>query len=108
MERETKTIKTPSGAEVVLKTWISGAEARALKLVYYGGLKVGGGQSTKSGAEIMAELEDMAFKTVIVSINGSSENILETILAMKVEDYQAVLDAVNAVKDGITEEKKSS
>ena len=108
MEREIKTITTPSGAQVVLKAWITGAEARALKSVYYSGLKAGGGQSTKSAPEIMQEMEDLAFKTVIVSIDGSTENILERVLAMKNSDYQASRDAVNAVKDGDSDEKKSS
>lgn len=112
MERETTTINTPSGHEVVIKTYLTGREKREIanasipKNVQYS-------SHTESindlnVADIMNAGEDAALRNIIVSINGKTDiDFVATVLDMKSEDSDTVLKKVKEVADGITEQKKT-
>ena len=114
MERETTTITTPTDKhEVVIKTYLTGKEKRAIanaslpKNVNYN-------NSSESIndldiADIMNAGEDAAIKNIIVSIDGKSDiDFIETVLAFRSEDSDAVLAEVKKVADGLTAEKKTT
>jgi hypothetical protein len=111
--RETKIITTPFGNhQVEIKTYLTGREKRALTSVYLqGNLSFNTEDKDIKGFQsgILEQAENLAWQTVIVSINGKSENIIETILDMRAEDYQMVVKAVNEiVADKDFTEKKTA
>ena len=101
MDRETKVVITPLGNNnVVIKTYLTGREKRALTNIYLKGdmsFNLEGKDIKGFKGEIIEEAENLAWKTVIVSIDGKSENIVEIILDMRVEDYQFVINEVNNI-----------
>ena len=113
MERETYTVTTPSGKHnVTLKTYITGREKRSLTNVFLNGDL----QFSASGADIkglkgglVEQAEDLGFNTVIVSIDGQSANIVETVLNMHAQDYEFIVKEVNKVtSDQIGNEVKKN
>ena|SRR3989344_4719987 len=120
MDRETKTITTPIGNRVVeLKAYLIGREKRAINNAYLQGksLSFNMEENEVRGIEgsLVERAEDIALRTVIVSIDGKTDgaegfNLVEEILNMHSADYAAIVAAVNAVtsdKD-FTQEKKAN
>jgi hypothetical protein len=105
-DRPTKEIKTPVlGATVILKEWITGREQEYIQepIINAASFKAGIG-----GAQGTAELSDFkvsaitqsshrAIETVVVSVNGQGEKILDEILNLHKDDYEFVMDAVNEI-----------
>lgn len=110
MERETKSITTPNGIEVVLKTYITGREKRDLNASIIGsGVAVSSdGQVTGLSGELVNKRQDAAISAVVVSVNGSTENVLDTILDLKSEDYDAVVSAVSDITGDAAFAKKKT
>jgi predicted ATP-grasp superfamily ATP-dependent carboligase len=107
MERETQFITTPNGRNVELKTYITGREKRAIESVYYQDVEMTatGGEQTIKGfkGSVINEAQNRAIETVVVAIDQSPDNILNRVLDMPLEDYEAVLAAIEAVT---TDKKK--
>ena len=61
-----------------------------------------GGEQTVKGfkAAAIEEAQNTAIATVVVSIDGSPDDILNRVLEMKLEDYEAVLAAIEEVTAG--------
>ena len=103
---ETKEVTTPIGEiKIVLKSFITGRESREIKGVYFKGVKFKmEGQAAKSDdidmSKVTEDSENKAIEVVVVSVNGSEENKLDTILDMNVKDYDFVKDEVNKVING--------
>lgn len=99
MERETKSITTPSGTEVVLNTYINGREKRDINSASMGANVSISPDGTISGVDgaMISRRQDAAISAVVVSVAGSKENILNTVLDLKASDYDAVIEAVNEV-----------
>lgn len=111
MDRETKVIETPvSKQKVEIKTYLTGRERRALTNVFIG--KVDFSQEGKVNnidSTVLDKAQDLAWETVIVSVDGSNENIVDKVLDMRIDDYNFVIAEVNkitSVKD--FEEKKTA
>jgi len=111
MERETKTITTPIGKqEVVIKTYLTGGEKRALTDVYLNsGMKFDVETSNVKDLDlsIVNKAQDVAWETVIVSIAGSSENIIKNILDMRSDDTDFITKSVNEITADPSTEKKT-
>lgn len=109
MNRETKTIQTPSGKTIVLNSYITGRERRALTNVYLsGGLNFDfTGENVKGlDAALVDKAQDLAFRTVIVSFDGHKDgdtvdgkqfSIVDAILDLHDADTQFIIKAVNEV-----------
>ena len=113
MERETKEITTPiSGSKVVLKTWLTGKEKRQITSVYLNDLQVeksDGSEeepSLKVTGDMLQKSQDAAIEALIVSIDESTEKVLDTLLDLRDEDFQFVLNEINKITNPITEEGK--
>jgi hypothetical protein len=103
MERELKDIVTPVGGhKVVLKAWITGREKRAINSALLDDSSMIDGKYSIDASNI-DRMKDEAIKNVIVSINGSNENVIDTLLDMRSQDYDFVIAEI----DEITSEKKS-
>lgn len=95
--RETKTLTTPIGkVEVVMNAYVTGGEKRKLRDIFM--------DENKTDMEKFNNAEDLAWQTVVVSIGGNTENIVEAILNMRAEDTKFITDEVNQ----ITAEKKTN
>lgn len=122
-ERETKTITTPGGHTVELKSYITGREQRAINDVFLSGAKLGvtGGEAQVQGMELslMSKAEDMTLKTVVISLDGHKDgdsvdngeggtrifNLLDELLDLPGKDFTFVVEAINEVTGGKKKEK---
>ena len=109
--RETKIIKTPSGIAVELKTYLIGREKRDLSSAFLGaGINFSVDSQEVKGIDAAAinKAQEIAWRTVVVSIDGKKDgdegfDLVNAILDMRGEDYDAVVAGVNEV----TTEKKT-
>ncbi len=108
MNRETKKITTPIGNQVIeIKTYITGREKRDITNIYLSG-NLDFNADTQSIKGINAGLadkaQDLALQTIVVSIDGNAEGIVEQILNMRSEDTDFIFKAIDEVQRG---EKKT-
>lgn len=116
MEREIKTVTTPSGHKVELKSYITGREKRELTNIYFQS-KIDYNAETKDvkgfNAEIVDKAQDLAFRLIIVSFDGKKDgvdgfSVVNAILDMRSADYEFVVAQVNKVtEDKDFEQKKT-
>jgi hypothetical protein len=79
MERETKTIKTPGGHDVILKSYLTGRETKAI--TDKDSLKNIDTQSTANIPVGMAlDFANEVVRATVISIDGKIENPLDIIL----------------------------
>jgi hypothetical protein len=114
MERETITIKTPIDKhEVVFKSFITGREQRALTNIFVSGMKdvkfSAANQDVNMpevNTSLLDQAENEAWKLVILSIDGHKEgdiidgkpySIIDTVLDMKLKDYEIVAGKVKEI-----------
>lgn len=104
MERETTEIVTPvDKIPVVLKTYLTGGERRAINTPYLRQAKIkveDDGSTTKNieySADIDNEVQDITIQQVVVSVNGKSDNILSDILNLKDDDFTFVVKSINEI-----------
>ncbi|MFA5128575.1 MAG: hypothetical protein WC445_01260 [Patescibacteria group bacterium] len=110
-DRETKTITTPAGHEVVLKEWVNGKEIQQIENLIYKNFDIQGARENpnfKLNTSFLTEQTNKTLELVVVSIDGKTENILEEILALKVKDYKFIVTEANKVIEGLDEEKKTA
>lgn len=102
---ETIELKTPSGEHtVVLKPWFTGADIRDNRR-YIMTLK---DREEMSGPEVIEVAENQLIKLIVLSLDGSDENILERILKMRSNDYEFIIEKVNeASSDGLDKKKEA-
>jgi hypothetical protein len=112
-ERETISITTPiSNKVVVLKAFLTGREKRDIAnsaiptSVDYDGTE---GVKGMNLVQIMNNGEDMALRTVIISIDGTQygEDTVNTVLNMHSVDSAFIIKEVKSVADGLNAEKKT-
>lgn len=112
MNRETTTFETPiSKDKVEIKTYLTGRERRALTDVYLqSGVDFNAETQDVKGIkpDIINKAQDVAWLNVVVSINGSTENIVDTILDMRSEDFNFVTNKVNEVTADLSFEQKKT
>jgi hypothetical protein len=103
--RETQSFATPGGHTVVINAYISGRESNAIKQVLYDDLKMNM-KDAQNGAVAMDDLpssfvvkqEEKAIELIVVSIDGSSEDVIQRVLDLPVAEYNAIVEEVNKVR----------
>jgi hypothetical protein len=85
--RETKEITTTGGHKVTLLTYITGREAREIN------------SSREDADASFTKPTDVAFGIVIKSLDDSSEDIVNRVLDLKLEDFTDVSNALAEVMD---------
>lgn len=113
MQRETITLETPrSKTKVEVKTYLTGREKRAITTAYFNDkLEVNSETRVVKGIDfnIINKAEEIAWNSIVVSIDGKTENIVNTILDMHSEDYEFIVKEVNKIANpSNSEEKKTS
>ena len=98
--RETKEIQI-GDHKVVLKTYATGREYNEIQKVVFGSAKInivgGAPQFNSVSAEIAIESDKKAIEMLVVSIDGKTENILDTILDLRQDVYAKVVEEVNDI-----------
>lgn len=102
MERETKTIETPTSKhKIEIVTYATGREVRGIEQKYYAKAKLDivAGQPKISDMDLSAQydVEQEMIRVLVKSVNGSTENILDTVLEFRSEDYEFVIASLNEV-----------
>lgn len=110
MERETKKIKVPSGVELEMKTYITGGEAREISNVFLEGVEIavdesGTAKAPAISAEKSSKAQDKAIEMLVVSVNGSKENILQSVLDLRKEDFNFIVSELDEIQNGLGEKK---
>lgn len=107
--RETIDITTPTGIKVKLKAWITGREKQKIDGTMFAGVQTtGNGKSLqpKLSESMLADQENASIEAVVISVDGKENDVLNAVLSMKVQDYEAVTNAVGKIVDGDLPEKK--
>lgn len=113
MEREIKTIKTPvDGHELEIYTYLTGGDNKKIQNVFLSAAKLAVDADGKfNGTELNGDLSqlatDKALELLIKSVNGKTENILTEVEAMKVEDYDFVIKAINEIQSPNKKKQKN-
>jgi hypothetical protein len=103
MQRPTRTLTTTHGHEIVLNAFMTGGEFEQVQDVFLKKMEIGriereaGKESaTVSGlpASTATESNHIAIKFMVVSVDGSDEDVLGKVLALPVPDYRDVLAAI--------------
>lgn len=107
MERETIKFKTPlSNQEIEIKTYITGRELREITNSFLkGNVSFDVKEQNLKGLSptMMDEKQNLVIANIVVSIDGKKEgeiNVIDTILDMRLEDYNAVVKEITDVETG--------
>lgn len=108
-ERPTQEIKTPGGRTVILKTYLTAGERRAINAVMAKWVKIEhGGEVDTSGVsgEAALDMKDEMIRQVVVSVDGQAGDVYTLCMDLPEQDYAVVETAV--LKVVTPDEKKSS
>jgi len=118
MERETESLQTRLGKAFVINKWLTARESRSIKEVMLkhvkfsmdqtatrGGLKQTPTMKEYDASSAIKESEELSVSLIVISYDGSSENILDRILDSREEDWFDILEATKKVTDNLTEPK---
>lgn len=101
MERETKKITTPNKHEIEILSYATGREARSIEQKYYAKAKLDivAGQPKITDMDLSAqyEVEQEMIRLLVKSVDGATEDVLNTVLDMRAEDYEFVIASLNEV-----------
>ena len=103
MERETKTLTTPLGKELKVKTYITAGERNKVRGVFLSSMKIdpnNGGKVQEIGGDTLEVAEHAYIDSVVVSYDGSTENILGRLLESSPDEYDFVVGAANKIGGG--------
>jgi hypothetical protein len=106
MERESISITTPVGKKkIVIKSWLTGREKRLIQSVFIDDTEFQGGEYKISGKKL-TEAQDKTIETMVISVDGDSNKVLEKILDMNSEDFDFILVEINKISSPTTEQIK--
>jgi len=100
MARPTHEFRTSDGRVIVINDFITGEEHRSIRRIYIEGL-----EQKRSTADIDFDADNRMFEVAVVSVDGITEAIVGSILALPLADFRALVDDVKALLD---EDKKKS
>ena len=100
MNRETKKVKIGEH-EIELKTYLTVRESREIKDILLKNVKfeISGNEPKINDIlpDIFNEMENKTISVIVVSIDSSTENILEKVLDFKNEEYEQLQKEMNIV-----------
>ncbi len=109
-DRETHEIITPLfGHVIVLKSWITGREKQKIDGAMFSNIETVGedkNMKPKMSNTMLAGQENASIEAVVISVDGSTENVLDRILDMRVKDFEFINGAVARIVEGDFDEKK--
>jgi hypothetical protein len=104
MERETKIIKTPSGKEVILKSYLTAGERDELMSIILNEMKFNAETNEPVIKEIPGHLylpfKKKLLELLVVSYDGNSENILGRLSEILSEEYDFIVKEADKISRG--------
>jgi diacylglycerol kinase family enzyme len=94
MERPRFEVKTTGGHIIVLNEYITGAENWEIRKYYITG------DATADKGDLALQAEKLAYKLIIVSVDGVANDVANALLALPLPDYKEVVDHVTAISEG--------
>jgi hypothetical protein len=112
MPRETRKFKTSGGVEFEIKTYLTFGESREIQKVYLDGVNVsvnveGETKVPELNAGSTMVAQNKALELIVVSINGKTENIFQTIMDLPKQDGDELLVEIDKIQNPITTKKKT-
>ncbi|MGY3406097.1 hypothetical protein ACVWZV_002210 [Bradyrhizobium sp. GM5.1] len=103
-DRATRSLSTKNGHQVVLFTYMTGGEFEQVQDVFLKKMEVGriergadgaaSAQFSGVSASMATESGHLSIKTMVVSVDGKTDNVLAEVLKLPVIDYREVLAAI--------------
>ena len=95
MKAPTQKITTPSGIEIEIKEWITGAEAEHIDAALYAGVdmkpdRAGEMHFGKFNGQAITDQTHREIETFVVSVAGKTEGILEAVTGLPEDDYEFI------------------
>lgn len=105
MERETKTVKTPGGHDLVLKTYLTGRESNELKSLLFSSVKINSSDAEAGNVaigdisgQLVLDQERKSIELLVVSLDGTAEGATDRILDLPEAEYAAVVEEINKIR----------
>jgi hypothetical protein len=107
MTNEDRTVKTPNGHSVVLKGYLTGADAERIQepILTAGGESLAGG-AMKIDGKALLESRHKLLEVAVKSLDDSSENIVQRALELPRDDYEFILAEADKVASAKYPEQK--
>lgn len=100
---ETKELTTPTGLhKITVRAYLTGVDRRANRKLIWDLSKEGRGDTI----EALEAAENALIGQILLSLDGSSESVLERTLALPAQDYDFVIDTVNEIAVGLDKKKE--
>ena len=108
MNRETTKLTTTSGKEVVVKTYLTARESNEIKRQMYDALKIDVSEAAIPGAKVIKDIpasfmldrERKMLEQVVVSIDGSTDGVLDRLLDLPAPEYEELLGRIGTLIGG--------
>jgi hypothetical protein len=109
MDREIRKFTTRNGHEIVVLTYVTGRELRDMQSAYLDSVKVrpqleASAKGVTEGKESVVEMggagkymhaDEKRIEICVKSVDGMTENVVDTVLDLRREDYEDVMVAVD-------------
>lgn len=100
---EVTTVKTPSGEHTLEhRAYLTGEDVRANRRLFLQLNDEGKGKTV----EALEASEDALINEIIISLDGSTDDIPGRVIKMRASDYYFVVELVNSISKGIDEKKE--
>ncbi|MCP4273016.1 MAG: hypothetical protein GY781_13825 [Gammaproteobacteria bacterium] len=103
-----KKITTPVDKKVIeLKEWLTAGEVRSIQSVLLADAKFNTtNQDFALSGDMLGKMQDEQIKNVVVSVDGSSDDVLTKCLAMRQKDFEFIMAEVEKVVNPTDVKKK--
>lgn len=98
---ETKKITTPAGYTAEIKGYLSGRDQREFRKTLVS-------MDDLSKAQNLENVENTIITTCVISLDDSTENVLERCLDLPSQDYQFILDSAQETIQSLTKKKEAT
>lgn len=102
MERNTIEFTLPITKKIVkIKEWITGREYEEMQKPLYENYKMrteDGKQMTEMNGDLLDKVNKLALSTYLVSIDGVTENLIDTALDLPYQDYKEIKDQIDEIQ----------
>ena len=113
-EKNTITVETPGGHTVELKKEMTGRDYRELSDTWMKDVIVEGTandpknmKATGMKGTVENEARQKAFELMVVSLDGSTENIVDRIYDLPLSEYDVIVEAVDKITKVLDEKKRN-
>src|ERR1700712_1570540 len=102
MDIETVKFTTKGGVAMELRSFITGRQKRYIMGAFLDDVNLTSNGTTQSFSIAGSKTNvatDRALESVVLSVNGSKENVVETVLDLPAADFDEIVTQVNAITD---------